>query len=306
MRRFSLPLALTTVGLSLAMSCVNVAMAQSKGWTFPENNNGVIQAQTKGGVPADTGKVKIAFFGHMAFRVTSPRGVKVLIDPWRNDPSTAWGLWFPKEFPPTYTDIVLSTHAHFDHDAVEKPHANMVLERMAGTFELGDVKITGWADKHMCEAQGWYKWTNALAEFGANACPPDNPMHMDNVIYIIETGGMRIAHWGDNRPVPAEHVLKELEGVDVLIMNIDGSQHILSYSNIQAALKRIKPHAIIPAHYLTHGASLTLTTLQTADEWVDRHGNAVKLDTAEIELQASDLKSMNERVMYFGSHYLKE
>jgi L-ascorbate metabolism protein UlaG (beta-lactamase superfamily) len=181
----------------------------------------------------------------------------------------------------------------------------MILERMGGRFQLGDVAITGWADKHQCTAPGWYSWTNAIAEGGAQACPPGNPMHMDNVIYIVETGGLRIAHWGDNRPVPDERVLKALEGVDVLIMNIDGSQHILSYAQIDTALARIKPRVVIPAHYLTKGASTTLTTLRTADEWVDRHGNATRLTSGSLELRPEQVKSMNQHVMYFGSNFVK-
>ncbi len=279
--------------------------SQSTGWKNPENNNGVIKAQKEGGSPREAGKVKIDFFGHMAFRITSPQGVSVLIDPWRNDPTGAWGLWFPNDFPPVYVDAVLSTHAHFDHDAVDKPHADMVLERMAGRFELGDVAITGYADKHQCDAPGWFKWSDAVAESGGH-CPPDNPMQLDNVIYIIETGGMRIAHWGDNRPEPDARIMKALEGVDVLIMNIDGSQHILSYAQIDSLLKRIKPHAIVPGHYLTHGVSTTLTTLQTADEWVDKHGNAVKLTTGSLEIQPAEVKAMDQKVMYFGSNFVKK
>lgn len=60
------------------------------------------------------------------------------------------GLWIPNEAPLVHVDAVLSMHAHFDHDAIDKPRADMVLVRMAGTFTLGDVTITGWADKHRC------------------------------------------------------------------------------------------------------------------------------------------------------------
>ena len=58
---------------------------------------------------------------------------------------------FQTEFPAIRVDIVLSTHAHFDHDAVERPKGLMVLERLVGEFKLGDVEITGLADKHKCD-----------------------------------------------------------------------------------------------------------------------------------------------------------
>jgi len=290
------------LGLGVASSD---GYAQSKSWTFTENNNNVIAAQRDGGVTAGSGDVKIDFFGHMAFRITSPRGATMMIDPWRNDPSTYWGVWFPKEFPEVPVDIVLSTHAHFDHDAIYRPHGSMVLERLGGEFALGDVKITGLADKHMCDSQGWYKWTKAESEFGQEFCPPNNFMHMDNYIQVIETGGLRIVHWGDNRPVPADHIMAALKGVDVLILPIDASQHILSYDNIAVILDTIKPKIVIPAHYYTKGASSVLTTLSDADEWVSRQPNSPKrLDNSRLVLKADDVKKMTgTMVYYFGANF---
>ncbi len=281
--------------------------AQSNSWTFTENNNNVIKAQRDGGVMADSGEVKIDFFGHMAFRVVSPRGTSIMIDPWRNDPSGYWGVWFPNEFPAVPVDMVLSTHAHFDHDAVYKPHASMVLERLGGDFALGDVKVTGLADKHMCAAKGWYKWTDAAAEFAQDFCPPDNFMHMDNYIQVVETGGLRIAHWGDNRPNPADHVMAKLQNVDVLILTIDGSQHILSYGDIADAIANIKPKIVIPGHYYTKGASSVLTTLSDAEDWVSKQSDVVRLTNSSLSLKASEVKKMTgTSVYYFGANFTTE
>ena len=94
-------------------------------------------------------------------RSTSPGGASVLFDPWRDDPSGAWGLWFKNTFP----EITVDNH-HVDacafrlHDAISAPVSTMVLDRMVGNFEFADLKITGFADKHACVAPGWYKWTS--------------------------------------------------------------------------------------------------------------------------------------------------
>ena len=278
-------------------------LSDSDSWKFTVNNNNVIKAQQGVGDPTKAGSVIIEFYGHMAFKITSPNGISVMIDPWRNDPSGAWGLWFPKEFPTVPVDIVLSTHAHFDHDAVYRPQATMVLERLAGEFRLGDVKITGIADKHVCAVKGWYKWTDAATEFNQDFCPPSNFLHMDNFIQIVETGGMRIAHWGDNRPQPSPFADKILSSIDVLIMNIDGSKHILSYPDIDAALKRYNPKIIIPGHYYTKGVNSVLSTLQSADEWVNKQKNVVKLSTSDIKLNINDVKQSNRKILYFGMHH---
>ena len=168
-----------------------------------------------------------------------------MIDPWRNDPTGAFGVWYPKDFPEVPVDIAMSTHAHFDHDALYRTHASMNLERMAGTFQLGDVKITGIADKHQCHAPGEINWTEYLKETFTldleKMCPDKSPMSWDNVIYVVETGGLRIGFWGDNRPDPGPKAVEMLKDLDVLIMNIDGSGHILSYAQVDSILERFKP-----------------------------------------------------------------
>jgi hypothetical protein len=99
-------------------------------------------------------------------------------------------------------DIVLSTHAHFDHDAVD---GLMVLERLVGQYKLGDIEITGLADKHQCQSPP----DQSADPASVQACPPNNVIGLDNAIQIIATGGLRIAIWGDNRAVPISRSLFE-------------------------------------------------------------------------------------------------
>ena len=79
-----------------------------------------------------------------------------------------------------------------------------------------------------------------------------------------------ISAWGDNRQNPNDHVWAALTDVDVLVLPVDASQHILSHDQADKIVARIKPHVIIPEHYLTKGASITLTTLGSAEEWTKK------------------------------------
>jgi hypothetical protein len=132
----------------LATAPAYAQLGGSRAFTFSENDNHLIDLQKAGGDPSRAGRVKIEFYGHMAYKITSPLGLSVMIDPWRNDPTGGWGKWFPKPFPEVPVDLAISTHAHFDHDAVHRPHALMVMERPVGEFRFADVKITGLAEKH--------------------------------------------------------------------------------------------------------------------------------------------------------------
>ncbi len=300
--RRSLFVAAGAAGLGAVASTVGVrpASAQSTDWMQPGNNNRVIELQGMSG-PSE-GAVTLDFYGHCAIKVTSPAGATVLFDPWRDDPSGAWGLWFKYPFPETVVDITMSTHTHFDHDAVERPHSTMVLDRMVGTFEFADLKISGFADKHACVAPGWYEWTNAIAEFGAEACPPNNPGHMDMVTYVIETGGIRTLIWGDNRHNPPDAFWAGLGRIDVLTLPVDGSMHILSYDQGNEIVERIDPAVVIPTHYLSETTSYTLTTLQSADEWVQAQNSYRTLDGPSLTLNAEEIAGMRKEFLYFGNH----
>lgn len=276
------------------------AQAQSTDWTQPGNNNHVIALQEAAQLAQ--GPVKIDYYGHCAIKVTSPGGASIMFDPWRDDPSGAWGLWFKQKFPETLVDITMSTHTHFDHDAIDRPASTMVLDRMAGRFEFADLKITGFADKHACLAPGWYKWTNALKEFGVQACPPNNIGHMDMVTYVVETGGVRTLIWGDNRHNPADGFWDAVGRIDVLTLPVDGSQHILSYDQGNAVVERLKPKIVIPTHYLNETTTYTLSTLQPADEWVKGQKSFKMLDGPSLSLVVGDIAGMDREFMYFGSH----
>jgi L-ascorbate metabolism protein UlaG (beta-lactamase superfamily) len=259
------------------------------------NDNSLIKVQKEGGDPARYGDVRIRFYGHDAFMITSPTGLTVLTDPWRNDSTGHYPRWFLNEFPAIRVDIVLSTHAHFDHDAVERPNGLVILERLIGQFKLGDVEIMGLADKHKCEPAH------------PDTCPPANVLGFDNAIQIIETGGLRIAIWGDNRPVPDSSLDSHLRNVDVLILPIET---VLTPVEVDSIVRKYDPKAVIPAHYFLRGLTTDVAQLESADAWVSsqeklHHGNVRRLDGAELTLNAAELKGSHHRIYYFGGHFEK-
>jgi len=294
----TLALSLILVGISASET-----RAQSEAWKQKLNNNHVIELQKISGNPEDAGELAIDYFGHSAFRITSPKGVVMMFDPWRNDPSGAFGQWFRTEFPATPVDIVLSTHAHFDHDHVYGPQSPMILDRVAGDFELADVRIQGQADKHTCIAPGVVDWSDLMNEIGQPSCPPDNWGHLDNTIFGLETAGLKIVIWGDNRHNPSAETWAALDGTDILIIPIDGSQHLLSYDQVDQIIDQLAPKVIIPAHYHTQGATSVISTLGDASDWVSSRKDVQLLETPSLKLSTAEVKGMSGRVLYFGAHH---
>src|SRR5271165_5425752 len=264
------------------------------------NDNSLIAVQKDGGDPARSGDVKIEFYGHDAFKITSPAGLTILTDPWRNDSTGAYPKWFSNEFPAIRVDIVLSTHAHFDHDAVERPRGLMVLERLVGQFKLGDIEVTGLADKHKCDSSAPTHYVET--------CPPNNVIGLDNAIQIVETGGLRIAIWGDNRGVSDPSLDHYLKNVDVLILPVDT---ILRRAEVDGIVRKYHPKAVIPSHYFVDGLTTDISGLESADGWINdqekgHHADVRRLDRADLTLNAAELKGSHHRVYYFGNHFEKK
>ena len=285
----------------MAMLATFEVPAQQSGTFAAWNNNSLITVQKHGGDPTHPGDVRFAFYGHDAFKITSPAGLTVVTDPWRNDATGSYPKWFLTDFPAVRVDIVLSTHAHFDHDAVERPNGLMVLERLVGQFRLGDIEIMGLADKHKCESASDATMTDSRAE----TCPPNNAIGLDNAIQIIETGGLRIAVWGDNRAVPDPSLDHYLSKVDVLILPVET---VLTRKEVDAILRKYDPKAIIPAHYFVKGLTTNGASLESPDTWLREQekvhpGGVVRLDTAELNLNAVSLKGAHQRIFYFGDHF---
>jgi L-ascorbate metabolism protein UlaG (beta-lactamase superfamily) len=298
---------LAPIVLFVILTFTRGACVQRSGTPTAWNDNSLITVQKTGGDPTRPGNVKIEFYGHDAFKITSPGGLTVLTDPWRNDSTGLYPKWFLAEFPAIRVDVVLSTHAHFDHDAVEHPKGLMVLERLVGQFKLGDIEITGLADKHKCEPAASDKPSSVSADNHVETCPPNNVIGFDNSIQIVETGGLRIAIWGDNRPVPNPTLDHYLKNVDVLILPIES---ILTRVEVDAIVGKYDPKTVIPAHYSLNGLTTDVSGLESADEWVNdqekvHHADVRRLDSADLTLNAAELRGSHHRVYYFGNHFEK-
>ena len=280
-------------------------MEGSRAQSFTINNEKLRKIQ-QGKVESAGGKVLVDYFGHSSVRITSPAGITLLIDPWRNDAD--WGWWFAKDFPEVEVDIAISTHAHFDHDALHLPKALITMERMIGTYTFGDIKITGLADKHMSASVGKTRWTDIQLDTGENFAPPTNNLHMDNIIYVIETGGVVLVHWGDNRPVPDPYVDEYLKNlpIDVIFLPIDESEHILGFEQADDIMSSYKPGLTIPIHYLLHGVNTVLSTLQPSEPWVNTHDDIYEINSSRLTVEPGQFAQKGTTVGTFGNHYTRE
>lgn len=272
-------------------------------WRQTSNQNRMIEFQNGGvSVEGGDGPVKLAFFGSSAFRVTTPSGMTIMIDPWRNLPTGKWD-WYFHDFPLTAVDIGVSTHAHFDHDALHLLNASVLLDRLIGTYEFGDMKITGIADKHAIDpTYAPYDFYKINSYFGGQKLtPPDNSRSWDNCLITVETGGLRILHWGDNRHNPPEEIWERIGPVDILLMPVDDSQHVMGNPMVEGVIERVGPKVVVPHHYYTWNVVQRQSTLLPVEGWLETQAVVRRLEGAETSYTPDTLPA-ERTVDYFGDH----
>ena len=276
-------------------------------WQMTSNHNRMIELQADTS-PARDGPVEGAFYGSSAFRITSPKGVSVMIDPWRNHPSRTWD-WYFRDFPITAVDIGASTHAHFDHDALHRLDAHVLLDRLIGMYSFGDMTIYGLADKHAIDSScAIYDFRKVHKHFnGTDIEPPNNPRSWDHCLIVVETGGMRIVHWGDNRHNPPDDIWKALGHIDIALLPVDASQHVMGHVHVQSIVDRLQPRVVVPSHYYIWDVVQRQSTLQTAEAWVAEREAAMEFGVERIAgpkriYCIEEMDKLEAAVHYFGDN----
>ena len=273
-------------------------------WQSRLNHNRMMELQCRRGTSRAEGTVELAYFGSSAFRITSPLGVTVMVDPWRNHPSREKD-WYLKDMPITHVDIGVSTHAHFDHDGLNRLDAHVLLDRPIGNYTFLDVAITCIADKHSIDSSaGTYDFVKVYRElYDTDVTPPNNPRSWDSTLVVIETGGLRILHWGDNRHDAPDHVWEMLGNIDIALLPVDGSQHVMSFASVDTIIDRLKPKVIVPHHYYIWDVIQRGATLMPVDDWVTARPHRI-IGSAASTYSRAMLAALKEPVIvdFFGDH----
>ena len=200
---------------------------------------------------------KLTWFGHSAFRITTPAGNVILIDPWiQTNPMTPEPL---KKI--NRVDTMLITHGHFDHiaDAVDlakkfKPRIVAIHEtcgwleskgatntsgmNKGGTQTVGEIEVTMVNAIHSCGIQDGDKIV-----YGGEACG-----------YIIRLpGGLTIYHAGDTAVFGDMKIIGELYAPTVAMLPI-GDHYTMGPSEAALAIRLLNVKHVIPMHYGTFPA----------------------------------------------------
>jgi len=210
--------------------------------------------------------MKIKFLGHATFLITSEAGIKIITDPYEPDADLTYGEI--KES----ADIVTVSHYHHDHGNVAAVKGNPEVVSRTGKMTAKGVEFKGIASYHD-EAGG--------------------SLRGDNIIFCFELDGIRVCHLGDLGHRLDDKQLKEIGGVDILLIPVGGFYTIDAKAATEVC-NQLKPRVIIPMHYKTEKG---LPKIFGVDRFLSGKANVSRLDTSEVEFKAGELPAASQIVV---------
>jgi L-ascorbate metabolism protein UlaG (beta-lactamase superfamily) len=209
--------------------------------------------------------VQVEWYGQSAFRLRGDRAT-VFIDPF-GDMSGAAARGFQWDYPPidgVGADLVLVTHEHGDHNAVDAVDGDApVLRSTAGRLESPVGEVVAIASEHD-EAAG--------TERGPNT------------IFVFDLDGVRVAHFGDFGQRELREEQAAAVGSPDLVFLPVGDGPTIGAAQAAAIVERIQPRWVVPMHYRTPRIGF----LETADAFLERMPRVQRMpesgfDTGELD-----------------------
>jgi L-ascorbate metabolism protein UlaG (beta-lactamase superfamily) len=196
--------------------------------------------------------IKLTWLGHATFRIRTPKGTTILVDPW----VTGNPVCPDSEKDVKKVDVMLITHGHGDHigDAVEiaKAHNPKVVgipelcgwlrkkgvKQLAemnkgGTQHVEDIKVTMVHADHSCGILDGDTFV-----YGGEACG-----------YVIEfENGVKIYHAGDTNVFGDMAIIRDLYAPKIAMLPI-GDHYTMSPREAAYACNLLKAETVIPMHF---------------------------------------------------------
>jgi L-ascorbate metabolism protein UlaG (beta-lactamase superfamily) len=203
--------------------------------------------------------MQVEWYGQSAFRLSDGEHA-IVIDPF--DPAAFAGRrrWDYPALDGVTADLLLVTHEHADHNAVEAVGGDPALVRsLAGTHETPLGPVAGVASEHD---------ESAGTERG------------HNVMYVFDFGGRRVAHLGDlgQRELRPEQAAA-LGTVDLLFVPVGDGPTIGAEQAVDVAAT-LSAKVIVPMHYRTE----RIDFLEPVDAFAAQARRVTRLDTPSFAL----------------------
>ncbi len=178
--------------------------------------------------------MEITWYGHSCFRLTERGMATVVVDPF-DSKSIGYSPLKLK------ADIVTISHDAPGHNHADAVKGTSHVITGPGEFEIGGVFITG------VQTDGTGSGKKAKDQ-------------VHNTLYVFDYEGLTVAHLGDLKQVPSQAEIEALGTVNVALIPVGGGGG-LNAAKAAEVVSLIEPNIVIPMHYSTPDAKVTLDSL---------------------------------------------
>lgn len=189
--------------------------------------------------------MKVTYLGHSCFFIVGKHSV--VTDPFS-------GIGYPLKR--VQTDFVLSSHGHFDHNAIDGVDYKTSVCDISEIYLAQEIRlraIPSYHDECLGKKRG------------------------KNLIYQFTIDGVTFTHLGDLGEDFSCGLVEKIEKTDVLFVPVGGRYTI--DSNLAAQyVEAIKPSIAIPMHYKTPRSTIDIADV---DEFISKFGNVKYLSQSE-------------------------
>ncbi len=192
--------------------------------------------------------MKLKYFSHSAFQITTDNGKVILIDPFLTGNPTS-----PVKVEDVHADYIVLTHGHGDHlgDAltIAKRDGSLII----AVNELADYVAAKGVKAHNMHIGGGYDFDFGRVKFTIahhGSKTPDGEYVGEPAGVVISVDGKNIYHCGDTGLFYDMKLIGEMTSLDYMLTPI-GDNFTMGIDDAVKAVELANPKVAIPMHYNT-------------------------------------------------------
>lgn len=209
--------------------------------------------------------MKIKWYGHASFLITSDQGVKIIIDPY--EPGFMGQLNYGKIG--DSADFVLVTHDHGDHNHAATLPGSPQVVKGAGPKTVRGIPIKG------------------ISAFHDRSTGNERGV---NTIFAFNVDGVQICHLGDLGHILNEKELADLGPVDLLLIPV-GGYFTIDAGEATRIAEQVKPRILIPMHFKTEKCGFPISPVE---DFLKGKPRVKRLGLSEATIDKSSLPQARE------------
>lgn len=210
--------------------------------------------------------MKIKWFGHSAFLITSDDGFRIIIDPYRYG---AFDLGYKRISEEAH--IVVISHDHEDHNGVGELPGSPKVVSGEGPETINGIEFKGIITSH------------------------EDEKHTPNTVWRFPVDGIKLCHLGDLGCALTSEQVMDIGGVDILMIPVGNGEPTLSIEDTHRVVEQIKPCIVIPMHYNVPGKCDW--DIQPIGSFLVNSQNVRRLSGSEVTFRKDHLPELTEIVV---------